>query len=333
VGLGCVANLLVSHLFSWKGSSCNQNLIIRYDYLNCDHIPILLAEQIFKLDQVYKRSDIHDKFGGNRQGGISPSSQFPFIFIFSGKSGHQHGYKDQWENHDVFSYTGEGQLNDMQFVRGNLAIRDHLKNGRRVFLFIQEQKAFVRFESELELVTIDFFQGPDREGAERTAIKFFFKRAGVQLDVPKEELLNIAAERAPNYFRNTPTETERKGLVTSRVGQGAYRKSILFRWNFRCAVSRYSKKEILIASHIVPWKDATNDERLDVANGILLSPTYDALFDRHLISFENNGKIILSDALQKTEYDRLHISGKEKIKDLSIDNHGYLDKHRKQCKF
>jgi 5-methylcytosine-specific restriction protein A len=287
-----------------------------------------LPEQLFILNHIYKRSDIHDKFGGNRQGGISPSANFPYIFIFSGKTGHQHGYKDQWENNDVFSYTGEGQLNDMQFIKGNLALKDHLKNGKRVFLFIQEQKAFVRFDAELELVTIDFFQGPDREGQERTAIKFFFKRAGKQLDIPEPELLNAVADPTTNYLRNIPTETERKGLVTSRVGQGAYRKSILFRWNFRCAVTNYSKKEILIASHIVPWKEATNEERLDVDNGILLSPTYDALFDQHLISFENNGKIILSGALQQTQYNQLHVSGTERVKDLSTENLRYLDRHR-----
>jgi predicted restriction endonuclease len=124
------------------------------------------------------------------------------------------------------------------------------------------------------------------------------------------------------------TVTERKGLVTSRVGQGAYRKSILFRWNYKCAVTNYSKKEILIASHIVSWKDSTSEERLDVNNGILLSPTYDALFDQKLISFENNGKIILSDLLSKTKYQEIGVSGREIIKDLSKDNHLYLERHR-----
>lgn len=288
-----------------------------------------MDQPLFISNHIYKRAEIHDQYGGNRQGGISASAKFPYIFIFSGESGHQHGYKDQWENPNVFSYTGEGQINDMRFIKGNLALKDHLETGKRGFLFIQIKKAFVKFEAELELIEFDFFVGPDREGRERTAIKFFFKRVGKQLKYSNIELpLTIAAESEDPINRNTPNKTERKGLVTSRVGQGAYRKSILYRWEFKCAVTNYSKKEILIASHIIPWKDSTNDERLDVNNGILLSPTYDALFDQHLISFENTGKIILSDSLSKTKYHEIGVTGTERIKNLSFDNYFYLDRHR-----
>ena len=106
-----------------------------------------------------------------------------------------------------------------------------------------------------------------------------------------------------------PNSTERKGLVTSRVGQGAYRKRIIHRWEYKCAVTGFNKLEILIASHIVPWSDSTDNERLDVDNGLLLSPTYDALFDRHLISFENNGKIILSDTIDNNAYMKIGVTG------------------------
>ena len=288
---------------------------------------------LFTKGQVYKRSLIHDRYGGNRQSGIAASANKPYIFIFSGEAGHQHGYKDQWENPDVFSYTGEGQLNDMRFVKGNLELRDHLKNGKRVFLFIYVQKGYVRFESELVLNEFDYFVGPDREGKDRIAIKFFFRRAGIRLDYETgdDAIFSVAAE--PEIIKqNIPNETERKGLVTSRVGQGAYRKSILYRWQFKCAVTNYSKKEILIASHIVPWKDASNEERLDVHNGILLSPTYDALFDQCLISFEDNGKIILADSLAKSNYCDIGITGKEVIKNFSSENRPYLERHRDTIK-
>ena len=281
----------------------------------------------FIIGNIYKRSSIHLQYGGNPQAGISPSSRYPYIFIFSGKAGHQHGYKDEWENQNIFSYTGEGQIDDMKFLRGNLALRDHIVNGKRVFLFVEDIRSFVKFEAELTLEDIDFFEGPDRNGKERMAIKFFFKRAGVHLDYQIEQIHSAFEEEEADY--NMPNETERKGLVTSRVGQGAYRKSILFRWEFKCAVTNYSKNEILIASHILPWKDSNNDQRLDVNNGILLSPTYDALFDQHLISFENNGKIILSDSLLKTNYSEIGVTGKEIIKKLRSDNHYYLEGHRK----
>src|SRR6476659_5250569 len=109
-----------------------------------------MAQSPFITDHVYKRSTIHDQYGGTRQGGISPSAGHPYIFIFSGKTGAQYGYADAWDNPDIFTYTGEGQVGDMRFAKGNLALRDHLNNGKRVFLFEYQSKGYVKFICELE---------------------------------------------------------------------------------------------------------------------------------------------------------------------------------------
>ena len=287
----------------------------------------------FTINEIIQRSTIHDSYGGSRQSGISVSATYPYIFIFSGTTGHKHGYKDQWENENVFSYTGEGQTGNMNFVKGNLALLEHKKNNKSIFLFEYVAKGFVQYKGELELIDYDFFTGPDREGKERNAIKFFFKKKGITLSY-REDFQELIMEDPPaEYGTQIPNETERKGLVTSRIGQGAYRKSVLHRWKFACAVTGYTKHEILIASHIVPWRLANNNERLDVHNGILLSPTYDALFDQHLISFENNGKIILSDPLKASDYHKIGISGREMIKNLSLENYDYLSRHRSELIF
>jgi len=289
-----------------------------------------LTTQPFIPDQIYKRSDIHDQFGGNRQSGICPSSQVPFIFIFSGSGGQQHGYRDKWENDKVFSYTGEGQSGDMSFTKGNLALREHLNTGKRVFLFEYVQKGYVRFVSELEFFDTGYFETHDTSGKERIGIKFFFKKAGAQLYVRPEDLdvMPFLAEDREPYKLILPNTTERQGLVTSRVGQGAYRKSLMHRWEYQCAVTDFNDPRILIASHIVPWKDSTDEQRLDVDNGILLSPTYDALFDKHLISFENNGKIILSEQIDRDAFVKIGVTGKETLRDISEGNKRYLDQHR-----
>ncbi len=282
-------------------------------------------------NQIYnRRADIHALYGGNWQSGICPSANHPYIFIFSGKSGHQHGYKDGWDNPSVFTYTGEGQAGDMKFTKGNLALRDHLQNRKRVFLFEGQNKGFVKFISEVEYFDADYFETPDTKGETRIGIKFFFKRKGAYVPVQPGALstISMVAEPRVEYALKLPNETERKGLVTSRVGQGAYRKRIIHRWEYKCAVTGFNKLDVLIASHIVPWADANDNERLDVHNGILLSPTYDALFDRHLISFENNGKIILSDSIESKAYQKIGVTGSEKIIDLSQYNNEYLEKHR-----
>lgn len=278
----------------------------------------------------HRRNEIHSLYGGNWQGGICPSSQYPYIFIFSGKSGHQHGYQDGWDNPNVFSYTGEGQIGDMQFTRGNLALRDHLQNGRRVFLFESVSKGYVKFVSEVEVFDADYFETHDSTGSVRVGIKFFFKRIGVHIPLYPEITIQSPAFSDP-YVRlesDTPSITERKGLVTSRVGQGAYRKRIIHRWEYKCAVTGFDKLDVLIASHIVPWAESDDRERLDIHNGILLSPTYDALFDRRLISFENNGRIILSDAIDFNAYSKIGVSGHERIANLSRYNIEYLERHR-----
>lgn len=281
-------------------------------------------------DHIYnRRGDIHAKYGGNWQSGICPSANFPYIFIFSGKSGKQHGYEDGWDNPSIFTYTGEGQVGDMQFTRGNLALKDHIKNGKRVFLFESETKGFVRFISELSFFDVDYFETNDTSGQTRIGIKFFFARKGAY--VPVQPTLFDQPLILNNYkgiYDKIPNETERKGLVTSRVGQGAYRKRIIHRWEYKCAVTSFDKLNILVASHIVPWSESNDSERLDVDNGLLLSPNYDALFDRHLISFENNGKIILSVTIENSAFEKIGVTGKELIKNLSSYNHSYLERHR-----
>ena len=138
----------------------------------------------------------------------------------------------------------------------------------------------------------------------------------------------ISERRRLNYKR--PDTTERKGLVTSRVGQGYFRNLLIEKYDNKCAVTKSSIHSILIASHIVPWSESTEEERLDVNNGILLSPLYDALFDKHFISFNDDGMIVISEQIE------------DEIKLLSIDIHGsisvnkdmhkYLRRHRQQLK-
>ena len=288
-----------------------------------------MIQSPFIPNQLYKRSLIHDEYGGNRQGGISPSAKFPYIFIFSGKSGAQYGYNDRWDNHNIFTYTGEGQEGDMQFIKGNLALKDHLNRGKRIFLFEIEGGGMVKFVSEMEFYDADYFVTPDRNGNDRIGIQFFLKRIGVSIPVNPDQFTLLPLNQDPHKILelNLPTVTERSGLVTSRVGQGAYRKRIIHRWEYKCAVTNFNKLDILIASHIVPWSKCSDKERLDVNNGLLLSPTYDALFDKHLITFDNKGKIQLSDKIENSAYQKISVTGREQIHDLSMYNIQYLDRH------
>lgn len=86
---------------------------------------------------------------------------------------------------------------------------------------------------------------------------------------------------------------EREAIVKARIGQGRFRQSLLDYWG-QCAVTGCGEKTLLVASHIKPWSKATIQEKLSRENGLLLSPSLDLCFDSGLISFLDDGQIIIS---------------------------------------
>lgn len=101
-------------------------------------------------------------------------------------------------------------------------------------------------------------------------------------------------EDIQEIIRNNPNNTEREVLIKARVGQGKFRSDMVKIWGHkeRCVLTGIDIPELLTASHIRPWRDSSNEERLDPANGLLLVTHADKLFDKHLLSFENiNGEL------------------------------------------
>ena len=129
---------------------------------------------MFEIGKVYnRRADIHGPYKGQQQGGISTPSKYPYIFLFTGDTGEQYGYSDGLDDDGVFIYTGEGQVGDMAFVRGNLAIRDHAADGKELHMFEALGKGQgYRYAGEHACSTWEYRQGADREGALRQVIVF-----------------------------------------------------------------------------------------------------------------------------------------------------------------
>jgi hypothetical protein len=122
-------------------------------------------------------------------------------------------------------------------------------------------------------------------------------------------------------------ETEREALVKARTGQGIFRSEVMALWGC-CAVTGCALSQILVASHIVPWKDATNAERLDPFNGLLLTPNLDRLFDQGLIAFKDDGSILLSKSLTAGMKAALGIHELCKLKFVRPAMLPYLQRHR-----
>jgi hypothetical protein len=123
-------------------------------------------------------------------------------------------------------------------------------------------------------------------------------------------------------------ETDKVTLVLARRGQGAYRERVKF-FEGSCRVTGVDKPDLLIASHIKPWRDSTNEERLNGHNGLFLSPHVDKLFDSGFISFENSGEMLISPQLDADVLSRWAINPDKRVKSFGGEQTYFLETHRK----
>lgn len=125
-----------------------------------------------------------------------------------------------------------------------------------------------------------------------------------------------------------PVTTERQALLKSRVGQGRFREGLVTLWGGKCAVTSSSIQRLLRASHCKPWKDSNNKERLDPFNGLLLSPQYDGAFDLGIISFDREGKVLISSTVNSKDLEVMGISPNAKLAQVFPRSLEYLQYHR-----
>lgn len=130
-------------------------------------------------------------------------------------------------------------------------------------------------------------------------------------------------------IQHLPKATEAERLVVQRVGQQLFRNALLDYWQGRCCVTGLDVVPLLRASHIKPWaKCASDQERLDVFNGLLLAPHLDALFDGGWISFSDQGDLLISRQLNAKAHKQLGIELSWSIPNLTVTHLSYLAHHR-----
>jgi hypothetical protein len=126
-------------------------------------------------------------------------------------------------------------------------------------------------------------------------------------------------------------ETERLAIVKARVGQGVYKERVRS-IESKCRITGVENPVHLVASHCKPWRDSSNEERLDGENGLLLTPSIDHLFDRGFISFENSGELIISPVAHRPSLQFMGIETEQIINvgSFSLGQKLFLDFHRNQ---
>lgn len=142
-------------------------------------------------------------------------------------------------------------------------------------------------------------------------------------------LPNRVADAFRRDTAGMPRSTEAERVVVQRVGQNLFRAALLDYWQGRCCVTGLAIPELLRASHIKPWAACdSDDERLDVFNGLLLAPHLDALFDAGWMTVSTDGAVHLSSRLSMDSRAQLGLPEKLLLVGLRHQHRNYLDFHR-----
>lgn len=124
-------------------------------------------------------------------------------------------------------------------------------------------------------------------------------------------------------------DTVRQAIVLARRGQGLFKERVM-RIERACRITGVNREEHLRASHCKPWRDSTNDERLDGENGLLLTPNADHLFDRGFVGFDDNGDVLISPVAHVESLARMGLDPGRRLNvgRFSEGQRRYLEFHR-----
>lgn len=168
-----------------------------------------------------------------------------------------------------------------QFINGNDSIFRNIKStqvsypGKR-FCSAAIKQLIEYFKYDVQEQQADSILAKLKKGTTGTAIS--------------RELISIFAVDKEGKDKATATRT--------RIGQGYFRKMVLTNYGSKCCVTGLNVAQTLRASHIVAWAEDKR-HRMDPENGLCLSATYDAAFDKHLISFDKDYRMIVSKEIRE----------------------------------
>lgn len=160
-----------------------------------------------------------------------------------------------------------------------------------------------KYYNQIEIMTKKYTEFVNRTYTEITSESLN------ELEIISKEIKVFNIDNVDSYIES---------VINIRNGsiQKVFRNNLIIEFNQKCAICNINKKDILISSHIIPYSKCKNKkDMINHNNGLLLCPNHDALFDSKLISFDQNGKIIISKSIEKKIY-----------KDLNINKEMFLDK-------
>ncbi|WP_243765237.1 HNH endonuclease [Bacillus arachidis] len=284
------------------------------------------------INEVVNNQQLCEVFLCAPQGGMRKSNRTNTLTLISDKT---KLYDDRVDG-EIYHYTGMGQTGDQKMSGQNLTLAESDQNGVEIHFFeVMKQREYT-YRGQVELAGAPY-QDQQKGQDERQRLVWIFplrlKDSNVKFTKlssttnGKQELQDEFKEI--QQVENLPISiTEKERLIKSRIGQGKFKKLLLGR-ECKCALCGVTDPRVLIASHIKPWSESTNEERLDVNNGLLLCPNHDALFDKHLISFDGRGKIVISETLNEMVRTFMNLNDRMQV-NLTAEQLNYMQDHLKQ---
>jgi len=212
-------------------------------------------------------------------------------------------------------------------------IRYCRKTGR----FVGDNNVLVRERLEYVLAAVQsqglrapvepaLFSSLAEESVKRIPFDGVVPTGEVETPIEQGEILDDQAEKALSQRTDIgPTEVER--LSRARRGQGAFRDNV-FRIEKACRVTGVTDPSLLIASHIKPWRDSSDSEKLDGYNGLMLAPHVDRLFDRGYISFGDDGEVFVTRVLDPQVLNAWGLQLPMNVGEFHARHKEYLAHHR-----
>ncbi|MDD5461532.1 MAG: HNH endonuclease [Methylococcales bacterium] len=242
----------------------------------------------------------------------------PLQRVLIEKAGHEHGFENVISGPDNEVLLGSARhrtqasisLHDDTWL---LAFSSGLLSGELARSFPNVE----RFNGKFVATSLDKLE------------KLLRRAAALAQSLPNQAVVDYEKQvnKALAELPKNGTEIER--MVRQRVGQNTFRSAMMDYWGSACAVTGITFFEVLRASHAKPWANCVSDaERLDVFNGFLLSANLDALFDRFLITFNDDGTMLVSSKLTMDQRISLGLNSAFSLRWVAKEHKHYLQYHR-----
>lgn len=240
-----------------------------------------------------------------------------FLFVTRERLGWMTPYENFLDG-DLLFWDGEkGHGSDDRIANAS-------KNGEEIHLFYRDHRP-TPFTYHGKVVLVRCSRFTDRPS------EFVFNVVAIAAELVSSESMQLAEEPADYAVISEAGMNSIDRAVTTKsrgIAQRLFRGNLLRLWQGACAVTSVQEPRVLRSSHIKPWADSNVREKVDHFNGLLLVPNLDALFNEKLISFRNDGRILVSSDWRANDKRRMHITPDLHLRTVHPESWPYLEFHR-----